>query len=180
MAAAERRSASRGPGILATLAGALLLVVLGFGVGLVAGAAFEEPELVLDHLAGRTTEVALPPAPAAEASPAAAEHALVKTRSSASPAQQEAVGPPAVSAPPPAGGFAVQVGAFATEEPARELAGQLTQAGHTSYVTSAEGAGARFKVRVGPLASREDAMRVAQRLAAEQGLPTWVLARGPE
>ena len=55
----RREMMEEGPGWLATLGGALVLVVLGFGVGLVAGAAFEEPDLVVDHLAGRTTEVAL-------------------------------------------------------------------------------------------------------------------------
>ena len=59
---AARRHRQRegvGPGWLSTLAGAALLLVLGFGVGLLAGAAWEEPELVMDHLAGRTTELPL-------------------------------------------------------------------------------------------------------------------------
>ena len=53
--AASRRAAKRsseGVGWLATLAGAALLIVAGFGVGLVAGTVFEEPELVMEHLAG--------------------------------------------------------------------------------------------------------------------------------
>jgi len=68
-----------GPGWLATLLGAMVLVVLGFGLGLVTGAAYEEPKLVAEHLAGRTVNVALPtevappqaaPAPAARPEPA--------------------------------------------------------------------------------------------------------------
>ena len=38
-----------------------MLVAVGFGVGLVAGTAYEEPELVAQHLAGQTTDVALGP-----------------------------------------------------------------------------------------------------------------------
>ena len=49
-----------GPGWFATIGGGVLLVVVGFGVGLVAGAAFEEPDLVVGHLVGRTTGVPLP------------------------------------------------------------------------------------------------------------------------
>src|SRR5262245_31518377 len=59
----RKRSRSTGSsGWLATLGGAALLVAVGFGVGLVAGTAYEEPALVADHLAGNTTEVALGPA----------------------------------------------------------------------------------------------------------------------
>ncbi|MGH7287898.1 MAG: hypothetical protein ACREI8_07755, partial [Myxococcota bacterium] len=53
------RERAAGPGWLATAGGALFLIALGFSVGIVAGTAYEEPELVADHLTGRTTEVVL-------------------------------------------------------------------------------------------------------------------------
>jgi len=120
-----RRRRSEGPGWLATAGGALVLVVVGFALGLVAGAAFEEPALVADHLAGRTTEVSLrehgkgegdpgapgipgeaPPAPpagestaerAARPAPEVPRRPLGATRSA--PGGAEA---PAVAAAPPA------------------------------------------------------------------------------
>ena len=46
-----------GQGILITLVGILLLVTVGFVIGLVVGVVSEEPELVVGHVAGRSTEV---------------------------------------------------------------------------------------------------------------------------
>ena len=57
----KRSYSNKSNGWLATLAGAAVLVAVGFGVGLVAGTAYEEPELVAQHLAGQTTDVALGP-----------------------------------------------------------------------------------------------------------------------
>ncbi len=56
----EKEAKKSGPGWIATIGGALLLIVAGFGVGLVAGAASEEPGLVVDLVASKTTEVPLP------------------------------------------------------------------------------------------------------------------------
>jgi cell division septation protein DedD len=175
MASASRTAANRteGPGWLATLAGAALLVVAGFGVGLVAGTAFEEPDLVMAHLAGNTTEVALgaPPAGVPPA-PAAADDSYAVAADSAPP-------PAVAAAPPPpsrSGGFAIQVGAFSTDTPARELAAELSRLGMPTYVANEPG-GARFKVRVGPIATREEATQLARRLKTEHRLPTWVLSR---
>jgi cell division protein FtsN len=39
-----------------------------------------------------------------------------------------------------------------------------------------EGAGARYKVRVGPLGSRSEAEQISERLKSEHRLPTWILA----
>lgn len=55
----RRHARSGGAGWLGTALGALLLVAVGFAIGLVAGAAFEEPELVFEHLAGRTAQTPL-------------------------------------------------------------------------------------------------------------------------
>jgi cell division septation protein DedD len=206
----QRRHARRaGPGWLATALGALLLVAAGFAIGLVAGAAFEEPDLVLAHLAGRTAEAPLraeEPEPAFElAAPAAPPEAIPAPEPRARPLgapRTQAVEPPtarpagAAPAPPPAappvaapppvstpaarepreGSFSVQVGAFAEEPAARELAQGLRGKGFEATIVR-EGSGvAPFKVRVGPVASRPEAERLASRLQREQRLPTWVLA----
>jgi cell division septation protein DedD len=160
-----------GPGWIATIGGAVLLIVAGFGVGLVAGAAYEEPALVVDHLAGKTTALPLP----AEAPPRVHEDTADASDTDAAP---HASSPPAVSSPPPAAaGYAVQVGAFATGPAADALAAELNKLGHTAYVADEGGNGARYKVRVGPIASRADADALADKLKREQRLPTWVLAR---
>ncbi len=46
-----------GQGWLSTLFGVLVLVAGGFALGLVVGVISEEPELVVGHVAGRTTEI---------------------------------------------------------------------------------------------------------------------------
>lgn len=184
---------------LATFAGAGLLVAVGFGVGLVAGTAYEEPELVAEHLAGRSVEVALGPV-AAEVEPSPADDvaaapparaleaveplptplgagALDEPREVSLARTQAAVKPAAPAARPAAqgAGFAIQVGAFATEATAQQLARELGKRGFRSYVTP-EGAGARFKVRVGPIASRSEAEQLSGRLKSEHRLPTWIMA----
>jgi cell division septation protein DedD len=164
----EKEAKRSGPGWIATIAGAVLLILAGFGVGLLAGAV-QDAGLVADHLAGKTTEV---PVPATSPKPV---RERVADAGEAQPAQAAAE-PPAVSAPPP-GGYAVQVGAFATGAAADALAVELKALGHPAYVADEGGNGARFKVRVGPIASRADADALADKLKRDQRLPTWVLAR---
>jgi DedD protein len=187
----------KGNGWLATLGGALVLIAVGFGVGLVAGTAYEEPELVAQHLAGRTTDVPLdaaempadlapPEGDVAAAPPPAAAPLPEPAPLGAGALDEVRLAPPAAPAPavaavrPPAAGepgFAIQVGAFGSEDTASQLADELGKRGFHSYVAE-EGDGARFKVRVGPLASRGEAERVSKRLQAEHRLPTWILAAG--
>jgi cell division septation protein DedD len=166
---AETDRRQRGPGWIATLAGGGLLIAVGFAVGLMAGAVYEEPGLVVEQVRGRTTEVPLPAGatPASDASAAPAPNAIA----SAAPA------PPPVSTAPPAGGFAVQVGAFATAPAAEGLAAELRGMGQAAYVSDEGGSGARYKVRVGPIATRAQADALADKLKREQRLPTWVLVR---
>lgn len=168
----EKEVKRAGPGWVATIAGALLLVVAGFGVGLVAAAVHEEPELVVDHLAGKTTEVPLP----AQAPRAREQAQDAAELTQAAPARHDAQ--PEVSSAPLAGGFAVQVGAFATGAAADGLAAELKKLGHAAYVADQGGNGARFKVRVGPIATRAEADALADKLKRDQRLPTWVLAGG--
>ena len=63
------------------------------------------------------------------------------------------------------GKFAVQAAATANEASARELADRLKKAGLAPYTERIETSeGTRFRVRVGPYGSREDADRARTRL----------------
>jgi cell division septation protein DedD len=200
----KRPNASKRTGWLATLGGAALLVAVGFGVGLVAGTAYEEPELVADHLSGKTTEVVLgpigdgqphesldgasaddvaaapPTAAEAEPDPVAVVDQPLPTPLGAGALEEPAAAPaakPVAKLAPTSGGYSIQVGAFGSEATARQLASELGKRGYKAYVTR-EGGDVRFKVRVGPIASRSEAEQTATRLKTEHHLPTWILASG--
>ncbi len=208
----RRTTSSSGPGWLATAGGALLLIALGFGVGIVAGTAYQEPELVVDHLAGRSTEVVLEPegrlgevpdvaAPAPPVAAALGEGALElppvarraeapsapapERRAAPAPERRAAPAPERRTAPAPAPaatpargeGYSIQVGAFSSEKAARELATELGRHGYDAYLMD-EGRGARWKVRVGPLGTRQEAEAISAKLKREQHLPTWIQANG--
>ena len=184
------RRARRGRGWLVTLLGLALVAIPGFALGLFAGVLWEDPGLILGDLAGETKEVSWGQSPAAEA-PAGAP-------AEAAPAGEEAEGttPDVAAAPPPAppvplpsadraaapaqrppGKLSVQVGAFGESKAAEQLADSLRSSGLPVYVSpSAAAAGEqRWRVRVGPIATREEAERIAARLKSKEKLPTWVL-----
>ena len=187
----SRAHAGEGPGWFATLGGAAILVVLGFGVGLVAGAAWQEPKLVYQTISGQATDVPLgesarvvsePPtrtAPAPERSPLGASAGEEPSRP-----QREVAAPPPSAAPAPAlaparrAGYAVQVGAFGSRAGAKQLVSELRAKGFSVYVIEDTGGSARFKVRVGPVDDRAEAAALAEKLRKEHRLPTWVVARG--
>lgn len=169
---ARRREVRRSSSWFATLGSLVLLVAVGFGVGVVAGILWEAPRLVIAHLTGGTTEIRWnadaqgrtlasdPPAPEAAAPSREGEPAVEL---------------PAVAAAPP-GRAAIQVGAFADSAAAEKLADRLRGDGYPAYVTpGARSDAPRWRVRVGPLADRAEAERVAARLKSEEKLPTWVL-----
>jgi rare lipoprotein A len=241
----------RGYGWLATLGGALLLLAVGFVVGLLTGSLLEEPDLVARQLSGEATELPLPaaeepaagaatepgtgapaepvvaaPAPAAaRPAPAPAEgadptptdfdagvdderptpaSAAAATRVAADAAEEPADAPRApvppaepvvAAAPPPKSppprsaepppvaargpGYAVQVGAFSERAAAERLVSSLQDDRFAAYVVEGgPGEGARFRVRVGPFASRDDASGQATRLKQRRKLPTWVIREG--
>ena len=199
MAARRNRQAEQaGPGWLSTLAGAALLLVAGFVVGMLAGTAWEEPDLVMDHLAGRTTELPLAaevsagPPEAPEPEPAARplgarerSPEVSKTEAPADPPSVSAAPPPRAPDPPPArrstppaaAGFSIQVGAFGEEGTATRLAGELRAGGFSVHVHTDDGPGGRrFRVRVGPVSTREEATRLAGKLESDHQLPTWILS----
>jgi cell division septation protein DedD len=170
-----------------------ILIVAGFAAGVLAGALWEEPALVLAYLGGDTEEVqwaaetpaegpgeALPPVAAApkpeEAPPLPSLEptpppAAAPSKKAAAPEPKPAKSPSVAAAPP--GRIAIQVGAFGESGTAEGLAKKLRGRGYPVYV--AHGAGARWRVRVGPLEDRASAERLAARLKRDEKLPTWVL-----
>jgi cell division septation protein DedD len=176
------------------VAGLLLLAVPGFAVGLVAGVLWREPELVVSHLFGGTREVAWDaggrgagsgdaPAPTGDvaAAPPGARSTGSKSGAPVPPPPSEATQPAALAAREPGAPvrLAVQVGAFGDAASAEKLAGSLRRKGFAAFVSPSTGeADARWRVRVGPFASREEAERAAARLKAAERLPTWVVEDG--
>jgi DedD protein len=111
--------------------------------------------------------------------------APVETPSTAAPARAPAIVPPPNSAPPPRtaaappvsrvasserrteGGWAVQVGSFASRENAERLARELKGKGFESHVSESSGKGKRlWRVRVGPEPDRASAAALSARLRA--------------
>jgi DedD protein len=110
-----------------------------------------------------------PPAPAAAAAPTAPAQAAAP----AAPATAATAAKPA--APAAETRFVVQVGAFADRAAAQKTRERVEQLGLKTYTQVVETAGGpRTRVRIGPLASRDEADKVATKLKAA-GLPAAVL-----
>ena len=181
------RRARRGRGWLFSLLGLALVAIPGFALGLFAGVLWEDPGLILGDLAGNTDEVAWGPQPA----PAEGADAPIESAPSGDAAPSGSAPPDVAAAPPPlptadraavpaartGGKLSVQVGAFGESRAAEQLAASLRGSGLPVYVSpSAAAAGERrWRVRVGPIATREEAERIASRLKTKEKLPTWVL-----
>ena len=117
------------------------------------------------------------PAPA----PAEAEAAAPLPRSTppsgaAAPAAVQRAEPAPTPAPGAAGGgWAVQVGAFGSNETARKLQRDLGAAGYRAFVSPVNRAGTTlYRVRVGPVGDRAGAEQLVPRLKA-RGLPATVV-----
>jgi len=108
------------------------------------------------------------PAPVPVAKPAPAPAPVAKQAPAPEPAPQQ-------SAAIPSGRFAVQVGAFAESTSAESLVAQLKKRGYAAYLSPAPSGSARWRVRVGPLRTRPDAERMAEKLKQTEELSTWVL-----
>ena len=168
--AARRRSRQRGGAMawLGTLLFGLALTVGGFATGLVLGVGTEEPAVLLGYWSGRSERVAVAAGGSAE-SPASA-----LTESGGAAASGSRL--PAVAAA--ASGFAVQVGAFSSSEAARSKKARLERDGYPSFVVAAAASrDQRWRVRVGPFPTRDQADRTAGRLERREGLSTWVVGR---
>jgi cell division septation protein DedD len=125
-----------------------------------------------------TPQAAPQPAPA---QPEPEDKPEPKPEATAAPAPAPApVAEAAAPAPRPSvaakGGWAVQVGAFGSAETARKLVNDLDGAGFDAYVAPVPRGGKTLhRVRVGPVADRAEADRLAARLKA-RNLPTTVVA----
>jgi len=157
----------RGPSLFSALAGAGLLVVLGFALGVVGGLVMEEPDLLLDYVLGRTEQVAVggdaapapdvaarPPSPAEADAPAGAVDAVAAVESEAEPSE-------------------------AAEAPAAE---PLLEAGDTEPAAAVEEAppvvaaappAGGFAVQVGAFAEASAAEQLARRLRSH-GHPVYI------
>jgi len=110
---------------------------------------------------------------------AAAPAASVPAPAPAEPLRTAAA-PAAVAAAPaprPGTGFSIQVGAFGKSAAAVSMADDLRSKGYPVLVVpAADGADQRWRVRVGPVATRSEATRLASKLKSQEELPTWVLS----
>jgi cell division septation protein DedD len=169
-------------GWLTTAAGLVVLIVAGFSLGMLAGIVWEEPDLVFAYFAGDTEEVAWrggAEAPSDVDVAAATADEPVDPQIRREREQQRTT--PSATPPPvaaaPKGRLAVQVGAFGSSAKAESLANSLRSKGFSVYVSPGAKAGeSRWRVRVGPLATREEAERVADKLKRREKLPTWILS----
>ena len=182
MAQTRPKEKPRGePGRLAAAAGLGLLIVAGFAVGMLAGMVWEEPSLMLAYLSGETEEVVWG-AGASEGQAAEVAEAPPRDDRPADPQMRrkreraaEAETPPVAAAP--VGRLFVQVGAFKNSQTAERLATSLRDKGFPVDVSPGVKAGeARWRVRVGPLATREEAESTAAQLKKVEKLPTWILS----
>ena len=87
--------------------------------------------------------------------------------------------PPAQPARTAASGWVVQLGSFGAEGNANALAQRVSDAGFDAFVQRVEVEnGTMYRVRVGPVADRDAAAALAQRVGRETGEPT-VVAEHP-
>jgi DedD protein len=101
-------------------------------------------------------------APAVRAAPAVTRSPI---RSSAAKAES-----------PASGGFRVQIVSVSSRSEADAEAARLSRRGFSARVEPGTGPkGTIYRVRVGPFASREDAARASERLAAEGRRGTWIV-----
>jgi DedD protein len=106
------------------------------------------------------------PKPATKTEPKADEPKTAKAEEPRKPAESAAPAAPSTSGK--GGQFAIQTAAPASEKAARELADRLKKAGFTAYTEKVETKdGARYRVRVGPYATREDADKARARLKSQ-------------
>ena len=145
------------------------------------------PRLSLPPVAASDSAVTPPPDQAPGAVPAKAEpKAKRRSRRSPKPRPRPSPRPPSPRSTPRAderpskvaeataptavkgGKFAVQAAAPASEKSARELVDRLKKGGLASYTEKVETKdGTRYRVRVGPYATREDAETVRARLKSQ-------------
>jgi len=91
-------------------------------------------------------------------------------------AAREHAAPPASAS----GGFRVQVLSVSSRKEADSEAARLSRRGYPALVEPGTGPrGPVYRVRVGPFAQREEALRTAERLSREEKRETWIVPPGP-
>ncbi len=183
------------------VAAGVAVVSAGFAIGIVAGIVWDEPGLVLAYLTGDTERInwgaapdsdervsdgELPQTPSVAAAPPLGARDLPnvpapqreRTETARVSRAAKPADPPTTQdvAPPPTAGFSVQVGAFSDKQAANALAESLRREGYSVYLSRGEGEAGTWRVRVGPMPSREEAERTGRRLKSVQKLPIWVLS----
>lgn len=76
---------------------------------------------------------------------------------------------------PPAGHWAIQVGAFSEESAADQLVESLAEKGYPVELIPATNRTKRWRVRLQPIEGESRARELAERLKREERLPTWVV-----
>jgi cell division septation protein DedD len=185
----------------ALIAAGVAVISAGFALGLAAGIIWEEPGLVVAYFTGdteridwgadpnadetvadldppKTPDVAAAPPLGTRDVPKAPTPQREKTEPAKISRAAKPPDPPAaqVATPPSTAGFSVQVGAFSDKKTANDLAESLRQAGYRVYLSRGEGEAGTWRVRVGPMPSREEAERAGHQLKSKQKLPIWVLS----
>jgi DedD protein len=114
--------------------------------------------------AGKVPGGATPSANAPPPAPAPAKSTDVPAPKATPPAPK----PEPKPVPPPAGGYIVQVEAFGSNDVAAREVAKLQRRGHPAKVfTAPDGTPGRFKVQVGPFASRAEADKAIKALRTE-------------
>jgi cell division septation protein DedD len=202
MADRKSRESSWKYGLSSVIAVVVVMVAVGFAVGVISGITWEEPALVVGYLSGQTEEVdwgvgaedpeagdlaadaAIPKPPSVAAAPPLGQRETPDAAVPKSPrigadvgvASTRKVAPKtAPTSTQPKAGFSVQVGAFSEKSAARALADSLREHGYPVYLSPTEGDPTNWRVRVGPLSTRPEAEKAAHRLETAEKLPTWVL-----
>lgn len=167
---------------LVALMAVLILVALGFALGVGLGILSVGPDLIVDHGRGRTQEVPWSvDAPTSIEGLTQPDEIAQGLTGGAQPAQTtaEPVKPRATPSATSSRQFSVQVGAFSDPGKAEALVKELRGEGLSVYrIPSADRGDDRWRVRVGPVSSRAEADAQALSLQKEFGLPTWVLTEG--
>jgi len=151
-----------------------------------------EPAPVLTFYQELTAPLTSPPPPPAKPKPERVKPAPAETAPTPKPTSEsprpasESTARPAEtsatrdlpSATPSGTRYTIQVGAFKVREQAEAVRARLAAAGHDAFVADIDGSGtARYRVRVGNYASRDDARRASERLSATERLSTYVTVR---
>jgi DedD protein len=173
------RPSSREPGWLTSLLGAVVLIAGGFLVGLVFGVVSEEPDLVVEHIAGGSEEVAWD----AEATPPSAAGAVETPDVAAAPRDavggemSEVMGSGSPVEEVPSSARVEATAPSASAVPQRAVPPPPTASPPPPKVdrVAARPSADRFAVQVGAFSDSASAERLASDLES-QGFPTYVTA----